>query len=131
MKYLGWLLEPDSGRVEELENIFVARGQGVIDDKIIGTISSILSMSLSKPEKPILAYSVVEGENLVKVSARSTDSVVKRGLNLGEVLRVVAEGFGGKGGGHNIAAGAQVPVGSLDVFLRSVDELVKKQLAGG
>jgi nanoRNase/pAp phosphatase (c-di-AMP/oligoRNAs hydrolase) len=43
----------------------------------------------------------------------------------------VAEGFGGKGGGHNIAAGAQVPVGSLDVFLRSVDELVKKQLAGG
>jgi RecJ-like exonuclease len=131
MKYLGWLLEPDSGRVEELENIFVARGQGVIDDKIIGTISSILSMSLSKPEKPILAYSVVEGESLVKVSARSTDSVVKRGLNLGEVLRVVAEGFGGKGGGHNIAAGAQVPVGSLDVFLRSVDELVKKQLAGG
>jgi RecJ-like exonuclease len=131
MKYLGWLLEPDSGRVEELENIYVARGQGVIDDKIIGTISSILSMSLAKPEKPIIAYSVVEGESLVKVSARSTDSVVKRGLNLGEVLRVAAEGLGGKGGGHNIAAGAQVAVGSLDVFLRSVDELVKKQLAGG
>lgn len=128
MKYLGWLLEPDSGRVEELENIYVARGQGVVDDKIIGAISSILSMSLAKPEKPIVAYSVVEGESLVKVSARSVDSVVKRGLNLGEVLRVAAEGFGGKGGGHNIAAGAQVPVGSLDSFLRLVDGLVKKQL---
>jgi len=128
MKYLGWLLEPDSGRIEELENMYVARGQGVVDDKIIGTISSILSMSLAKPEKPIVAYSVVDGESLVKVSARGVDSVVKRGLNLGEILRVAAEGFGGKGGGHNIAAGAQVPVGSLDAFLRLVDGLVKKQL---
>ena len=128
MKYLGWLLEPDSGRIEELENMYVARGQGVVDDKIIGTISSILSMSLAKPEKPIVAYSVVDGESLVKVSARGVDSVVKRGLNLGEILRIAAEGFGGKGGGHNIAAGAQVPVGSLDAFLRLVDGLVKKQL---
>lgn len=130
MKYLGWLLEPDSGRVEELKNIYVARGQGVVDDKIVGAISSILSVSLPKAEKPIVAYSVVDGESLVKVSARSVDSVVKRGLNLGEVLRVAAEGFGGKGGGHNIAAGAQVPVGSLDVFLRLVDELVGRQLGG-
>jgi len=128
MKYLSWLLEPDSGRIEELENIYVARGQGMIDDKIIGTISSILSMNLEKPEKPIIAYSMVDGESLVKISARGVDSAVKKGLNLGEILRVAAEGFSGKGGGHNIAAGAQVSVGSLDSFLRLVDELVGRQL---
>lgn len=131
MKYLSWLLEPDSSRIEELDSIYVVRGQGVIDDKIIGTISSILSMNLAKPEKPIIAYSTVSGESLVKVSARSVDAVVKKGLNLGEILRVAAERFSGKGGGHNIAAGAQVPIQDLDSFLRLVDELVKKQLEAG
>jgi len=129
-KYLNWLMEPNSGRVEELNNIYVVRGEGVIDEKIIGTISSILSTNLPKPEKPIIAYSVVPEENLAKISARAIDTVVSKGLNLGEILRVAAEKYSGRGGGHNIAAGAQVPIPELDFFVKTVDELVKKQLEG-
>jgi RecJ-like exonuclease len=127
-KYLNWLMEPDSGRIEELNNIYVVRGEGVIDDKIIGTISSILSTNLAKPEKPIIAYSTVQGEKLAKISARTIDLMTRKGLNLGEILRIAAEKYSGRGGGHNIAAGAQVSIQDLESFLRLVDELVGKQL---
>jgi len=129
-KYLNWLMEPNTNRIEELSNIYVVRGEGVIDDKIIGTISSILSMNLTKPEKPIIAYSVVSGENLAKISARAIDPMIRKGLNLGEILRIAAEKYSGRGGGHDIAAGAQVPIQELDSFIELVDELVKKNLEG-
>jgi len=121
-------MEPNTDRIKELDNIYVASGDGVIGEKIIGTLSSILSTNLAKPEKPIVAYSVVREENLAKISARSVDSVVRKGLNLGEVLRIASEKYSGKGGGHNIAAGAQVPIDELDSFIKLVNELVKKQL---
>jgi len=129
-KYLNWLMEPNTDRIEEFSNIYVVHGEGVVDDKIIGTISSILSTNLAKPEKPIIAYSTVQGERLAKISARATDLVINKGLNLGEILRVAAERYSGRGGGHNIAAGAQVPIQELESFLKLVDELVKKQLGG-
>jgi len=127
-KYLNWLMEPGTDRIEELNNIYVVSGEGVIDDKIIGTISSILSTNLSKPEKPIIAYSTVHEEGVAKISARTIDFMTNKGLNLGEILRVAAEKYSGRGGGHNIAAGAQVPIQDLESFLRLVDELVRKQL---
>jgi nanoRNase/pAp phosphatase (c-di-AMP/oligoRNAs hydrolase) len=49
-------------------------------------------------------------------------------LDLGEILRIAAERHSGMGGGHNIAAGGQVPVENLEPFLKSVDKLVKEQL---
>jgi len=129
-KYLNWLMEPGTDRIEELNNIYVVRGEGFIGDRIIGTISSILSTNLANPEKPIIAYSVVPEENLVKISARAIELLVDKGLNLGEILRVAAEKLSGKGGGHNIAAGAQVPIKELDSFIRLVDSLVREQVEG-
>jgi len=128
-KYLGWLTEKP-GRIEELNSIYVAHGEGIIDDKMIGTISSILSTNLPKLEKPLIAYSAVKGEEFAKFSARTLDPVVKKGLNLGEILKIAAEKYSGRGGGHDIAAGAQVPIKNVDVFIKLVDELVKKQLEG-
>ncbi len=108
----------------------MVHGEGVIDDKMIGTISSILSTNLPKMEKPLIAYSAVKGEEFAKFSARTLDPVVKKGLNLGEILKIAAEKHLGKGGGHNIAAGAQVPIENVDAFIKLVDELVKRQQEG-
>jgi len=128
-KYLSWLSEkPD--RIEELDNIYVVKGGGFIDEKMISAVSTILSSSLPKPEKPLIAYSRVSGEDVVKVSARTLALLTDRGLNLGEILRVAADECSGRGGGHDIAAGAQVPIKNLESFVRLVDELVKKQLEG-
>ncbi|MGB9683867.1 MAG: DHHA1 domain-containing protein [Candidatus Bathyarchaeales archaeon] len=128
-KYLGWIMEK-SERIREMENIYVVYGEDFIDDKVIGAISSILSTSLPNPEKPLIAYTDVKGEGLVKVSARTIDAVTYKGVNLGEIMQIAAEKCLGKGGGHNIAAGAQIPTENMETFIKLVNELVGKQLAG-
>jgi RecJ-like exonuclease len=45
-------------------------------------------------------------------------------------MQVAAEKFNGKGGGHNVAAGAQVPIECIDDFVKLVDELVGRRLKG-
>ena len=64
----------------------------------------------------------------MKISARTLEMLTSKGLDLGEIMRVAAEKFGGKGGGHDIAAGAQVPIKDVDAFVKFVDELVKKRI---
>lgn len=128
-KYLGWIMEKPE-RIREMENIYVVYGEDFIDDKVIGAISSILSTSLPNPEKPLIAYADVKEEGLVKVSARTIDAVTYKGVNLGEIMQTAAEKCLGKGGGHNIAAGAQIPTENVDNFIKLVDELVGRRLAG-
>jgi len=126
-RYLSWLNEkPD--RIEERDNIYVVRGGGFIDEKMISAVSTILSTSLPNPEKPLIAYSKVSGEDVAKISARTLALLTDKGLNLGEILRVAAEECSGRGGGHDIAAGAQVPTENVEPFIKAVDKLVKKQL---
>jgi RecJ-like exonuclease len=55
---------------------------------------------------------------------------LSKGVNLSDVMRVASEKYGGKGGGHNVAAGAQVPINQIENFINSVNELVGKQLRG-
>ncbi len=128
-KYLGWVMEKPE-RMKEFENIYVVYGESFINDKIVGAISSILSSGLPNPEKPLIAYANVEGEGLAKISARTVDAMTNRGINLGDIMQVAAEKFNGKGGGHNVAAGAQVPVEEISGFIECVNELVGKQLKG-
>jgi len=128
-KYLGWVMEKPE-RMKELKNIFVVNGEDYIEDKIVGAVSSILSTSLPNPEKPLIMYANVKEEGTAKFSARTIDAVINKGVNLGEVMQVAAEKCMGNGGGHNIAAGAQVPAEKVDTFIKLVDELVEKQLKG-
>jgi single-stranded-DNA-specific exonuclease len=128
-KYLGWVMEKPE-RMKELENIYVVYGENFINEKIVGAISSILSTSLPNPEKPLIAYANVEEDGLAKISARTIDTLTNKGVNLGEIMQVAAEKCQGKGGGHNVAAGAQVPIEKISDFIEIVNMLVGKQLKG-
>ena len=128
-KYLGWVNEKPE-RMKELNSIYVINGENFINEKIIGTVSSIIVAGLPSSEKPLIAYANVENENAAKFSSRTTEAAIRKGVNLGEVMRLASEKFGGKGGGHNIAAGAQVPLDKIEGFVKMVDELVGKQLRG-
>ena len=128
-KYLGWVNEKPE-RMKELNSIYVINGENFINEKIIGTVSSIIVAGLPSSEKPLIAYANVENENAAKFSSRTTEAAIRKGVNLGEVMRLASEKFGGKGGGHNIAAGAQVPLDKIEGFVKRVDELVGKQLRG-
>jgi len=122
-KYLSWLWEEN--RIEEARNIYIIHGEDQVSENLIGTISSILSTSLPKP---VIAYAAIPDRELVKVSARGTSQLVERGLDLGRVMAAAAMECSGRGGGHDIAAGAQVPTERLRKFLQLVDRLVGEQL---
>jgi single-stranded-DNA-specific exonuclease len=128
-KYLVWVNEKPE-RLRELESIYVVNGEDFISEKIIGTISSILISSLSNIEKPLIAYANVPNEGVAKFSSRTTDLAIHKGVNLGEVMRLASEQTNGKGGGHNIAAGAQAPLERVEEFVKIANELVGKQLKG-
>ena len=125
-KYMNWLTEKPE-RIQELNNIYVIRGGKTIDDKVISAISSILSTSLPKPEKPLIAYSIIPQEGVAKISARAP-SLMSKAINLGDIMRIAAEKFQGRGGGHDVAAGAQVPIPQIEEFLKFTDELVGNKL---
>ena len=128
-KYLGWVNEKPE-RMRELQNIYVVNGETFINEKIVSTISSIIVSGLVNSEKPLLVFAKVEKEEAAKFSARSTASGISKGIDLSQVMRLASKMFDGKGGGHNIAAGAQVPLSKVDEFIKTVDELVGKQLRG-
>jgi RecJ-like exonuclease len=127
--YLGWVMEKPE-RMRELQNIYVIYGENFINEKIVGTVSSIIVLGLPNNEKPLIAFANVEKEQAAKFSARTTEAAIQKGVNLGEVMRLASEAHGGKGGGHNIAAGAEVPLDKIEGFVKTVDELVGKQLRG-
>lgn len=128
-KYLGWVMEKPE-RMRELTNIYVVNGEDYINEKIIGTVSSIIVAGVANSHKPIIAYAKVEGEDSVKISSRTTEAALQKGVNLGDVMRLASEKHGGKGGGHNIAAGAQVPLDKVTAFVETANELVGRQLKG-
>ena len=71
-----------------------------------------------------------EGQS-IKISARGTRPLVAKGLDLAKACRQAASRQGGDGGGHSIASGATVPLGSEIAFLDALDAAVGEQLAGG
>jgi len=78
------------------------------------------------PELPFIC--VNESEGILKISARGTRELVSKGLDLSFVLREAAQAVGGNGGGHNVASGASIPLGSAKEFLSIADRLVGDQL---
>ena len=97
------------------------------DAEATGIIASTVTRFLH-PDNPCIVLN--ESDDRIKISARGTKSLIARGLDLAEVLRVAAEAAGGRGGGHNIASGAAIPKvdDAADTFLATADSLVGKQL---
>jgi RecJ-like exonuclease len=124
---LRWLdAHPD--RVEEMDSIYVLHGGEAVDERMISAISTILSTNMPNMEKPVIAYAAIPEENIIKISARTVDALTTKGFNIGEIMRMSSEKFNGSGGGHDVAAGAQVPIKNRESFLKFVDELVKDSL---
>jgi single-stranded-DNA-specific exonuclease len=78
------------------------------------------------PELPFICIN--ESEGILKVSARGTRELVSKGLDLAFVLREAAGAVGGSGGGHNVASGAAIPLGSTEEFLSIADRIIGDQL---
>ncbi len=89
--------------------------RGIIEDSIIGIVCGMVGAGKGKP---VLGAAI--SESGIKISSRGTKKLVDGGLNLGKVLSVSTQKVGGVGGGHRIAAGANIPQGKLNPFLHEV-----------
>ena len=78
-------------------------------------------------EVPIVAFASKNDEE-TKVSARGTHALVRGGLDLSTVMGEASAAVGGKGGGHDVAAGATIPAGQERAFVERADEIVGEQL---
>jgi RecJ-like exonuclease len=107
---------------------FFHAGSG-IRDTIIGIVANMLlnSEEISK-DLPLVGFAD-KGEGKVKVSARATEELVEKGLNLSQAMKKAAIAFNGVGGGHNIAAGATIPKGKEEEFLDKLEKEIKTQLS--
>jgi RecJ-like exonuclease len=76
---------------------------------------------------PILAFARKSDEE-TKVSARGTGTLVRKGLDLSRVMGEASAAVGGKGGGHDVAAGATIPAGREPEFVAEADRIVGEQL---
>ncbi len=129
-KYMEWLLTTPHV-IAERENIYLVDGRGMIHENMLGTITTILvSSNLLAPDKPLVALTTAEPE-LLKISGRAPAANLARKLNLGSIFQEASAEVGGLGGGHDVAAGAQIPQTGADAFLQRVDRSVGAVLAGG
>lgn len=77
-------------------------------------------------DKPIFAF--YKENDLIHLSARGNQTLVKNGLNLSKCVDEVCEKFGGSGGGHAIAAGGRFRSKYFKEFLLNIDNIMTSQL---
>ena len=111
--------------IVELENIQFFHAGNEILDTIVGIVAG-MCFSKANLNKPIVAFAY--SEDGVKVSARATQKLVERGVHLAKAIKIAAEKVGGQGGGHSIAAGATIPRGAEEEFLRELDKIIGEQM---
>lgn len=124
-KYTLEVLEELSKRREEIKDGFCIRYIVMEDAISTSPIATAFSRYLFA-DKPLIVLNIKNGK--VKVSARTTEKMSKR-VNLAEVMRLAAEKVGGRGGGHSVAAGANISPDKVEEFLKEVDRLCCAMLA--
>jgi RecJ-like exonuclease len=70
---------------------------------------------------------VPEDHNLTKVSMRTTERVIEKGIDLQQALCDASAEYGGGGGGHKIAAGAYIPKTAEEEFVIRVNRILGEQ----
>jgi single-stranded-DNA-specific exonuclease len=113
--------------VKELEFLQWLHVGGKYPDTIVG-IGAGMALSKLNPGKPILIMcEVPEDRNLTKVSMRTTERVVEKGIDLQQALSEASAEYGGGGGGHKIAAGAYIPKPAEEEFVIRVNRILGEQ----
>jgi single-stranded-DNA-specific exonuclease len=103
-------------------DVTVVIGDDFIEERMTGSISSLLASSDKYKDKMVLVRTR-SGETELKFSSRLGDAFNKE-VNLGLILKEAAEAVGGVGGGHSMAAGAKIPATKEEEFIAVVVERV-------
>jgi single-stranded-DNA-specific exonuclease len=114
--------------VTKLSNLQYFHAQDNILDTIVGIVAGMCK-NLEGVDRHLPIIGLANSDEGVKVSARGTQSLVQRRLDLAQAMNNAALALGGAGGGHDIAAGATIPKGTEFEFLKNLNALIGKQLS--
>jgi RecJ-like exonuclease len=115
-------LTSEPSRIEQHGSVVLVRGEGIVDEKLLGPVISILTSSPEFKDKVVVGSAESRGSDL-KISSRVGDAFAGE-VNLGIIMRDAAEAVDGVGGGHAMAAGAKIPASRSEHFSRAVLERV-------
>ncbi|MBW6470854.1 MAG: DHH family phosphoesterase [Methanosarcinaceae archaeon] len=110
----------------KLKNLQYFDAESSIRETIVGIIAGMSTSITSDRSLPIVAFA--NTDDGVKVSARGTQDLIRKGLNLSEAMSKISAEVGGAGGGHDIAAGATIPIVAKDEFIRKLDAMIGMQI---
>ncbi|MHA1721622.1 MAG: DHH family phosphoesterase [Candidatus Baldrarchaeia archaeon] len=129
---ISWITQNLEEKLKEKNYVRYFHGEDIIEDSIIGTVTSLLLSSRKISNDKVIvgfAYSS-EYPSMVKLSARTTQKLVNKGIDLGKALKLAAKKLGVEqlAGGHNIAAGGQIPRDMEEKFINQLDSILKEML---
>jgi RecJ-like exonuclease len=115
--------------IERREFLQFFHAKSGIRDTIIGIVANMLLNSFEvSNDLPLIGFAYKDNGE-VKASARATQDLVEKGLNLSDAMNLAAKELTGIGGGHKIAAGATIPKGKEEEFLILLEKRIKTQLS--
>jgi single-stranded-DNA-specific exonuclease len=112
----------EPSRIEQHGSLILVRGEGIVDEKLLGPVISILTSSPEFKDKVVVGIAESRDSDL-KISSRVGDAFEGE-VNLGLIMREAAEAVDGVGGGHAMAAGAKIPSSKAESFSKAVVERV-------
>ena len=115
-KYMNWITT-NPQTLKQTKHLVIIRGGGVIEESMTGAVSSLISSSSLFGNSKVTLVTTFTRSGEAKVSTRATEQLVEKGVNLGRLLQNLSAKYGGNGGGHAIAAGANVEKDNLERFL--------------
>ena len=113
--YINAIVSDESRTVEEQACVFIT-GEGIIPEKMLGAVSSLLGSSQSFSSKLLFVRTLSDDGKSYKFSCRR-GSTSRSKINLGLLMRECATKVCGTGGGHSGAAGCRVPSDTVPEFL--------------
>lgn len=122
----GLNLVKDGGLIETANFQYFDAGNKIMGT-IVGIIAGMCLTNIGNRNLPIIAFA--DDGDMIKVSARGTQDLIDRGLNLAIAMKTVASKMNGSGGGHDIAAGATIPKDRKNDFIQYLDEIIGGQLS--
>jgi single-stranded-DNA-specific exonuclease len=93
-------------------------GDGILDEDILGAVSSFLSRSPSFMGR-FLFVRTLTGTGTHRFSSRKCIDC-RSETNLGKIMRECSDALNGQGGGHSDAAGCTIPSSKLEDFIAKI-----------
>lgn len=126
-EYSEQILNALNNAISKIQELGSLRYLDICCSDVTGAIASTI-IRYVMPDKPLIVMNTEDGS--VKISARGTSDLISKGLDLSVAVRESAKLAGGNGGGHKIASGGMIPLGTEKKFLTAADSIIGRQLSG-